>query len=535
MLQLDRADTVKKREWEAAGVKMPSYDWTAVASRTRRNPRWLHFGMGNIFRAYIARLQQTLLNAGKSDVGIIAAAGYDYEPLEKVYKPHDNLVLAATLEPSGGIGVELIASIAEALRADQEMVRLREIARAPSLQIISFCITEKGYSLTDIRGNLLDSVRQEMDKGPESAKHTMSLAAALLLERFQSGAAPVALVSLDNCSRNGERLRNAALAVARAWEAKGFADKAFIAYLEDESRVSFPWTMIDKITPRPSKRVSEYLTKQGIGGMDVLVTAKGTFIAPFANAEVSEYLVVEDRFPGGRPPLEEAGVYFADRETVNNVERMKVTACLNPLHTALAVTGCLLGYTAIASEMENPLLRALVEKIGCDEGLPVVAHPGIFDPGHFLREVLEVRIPNPFIGDTPQRIATDTSQKIPNRYGEVIKTYMERPDKDSGSLVGIPLAIAAWFRYLLGVDDKLRPMELSRDPMLEELEKGLEGVRAGAPETYKGQLRPFLKNPTLFTVDLFEAGLGEKVEDFFVKMLAGEDAVVRTLAEALAL
>ena len=230
--------------------------------------------------------------------------------------------------------------------------------------------------------------------------------------------------------------------------------------------------------------------------------------------------------------MEDAGVYFTDRETVNKAERMKVTACLNPLHTALAVAGCLLGYASVASEMENPLLRALVEKIGYVEALPVVANPGIFNPRDFLREALS-RISNPFIGDTPQRIATDTSQKVPIRYGEVIKTYMERPDKDAKSLTGIPLVLAAWFRYLLGVDDKLRPMELSRDPMLKELQQGLEGVRAGAPESYKGQLRPFLKNPASFAVDLFEAGLGEKVEGFFVKMLAGEDAVARTLAEAL--
>ncbi|MDR1376570.1 MAG: mannitol dehydrogenase family protein [Synergistaceae bacterium] len=533
MLRLDRAGIAKKSEWEAAGVKMPSYDCAAVALRTKRNPRWLQVGVGNIFRAYIARLQQTLLNEGKTDVGIIAAAGYDYEPVEKVYRPHDNLTLAAALKPSGEIEVELVASIAEALRADRDMERLREIARVPSLQIISFCITEKGYALTDIAGNLLEPVRLGMDKGPESVKHIMCLAAALLLERFRGGAAPVALLSLDNCNHNGEKLKNSILTVARAWEARGFADDAFIAYLENENRVSFPWTMIDKITPRPSKRVSEYLTEKGIGGMDLSVTEKGTFIAPFVNAEVLEYLVVEDRFPGGRPPLEDAGVYFTDRETVNNAERMKVTACLNPLHTALAVTGCLLGYTAIAAELQNPLLKALVERIGYVESLPVVVNPGIFEPRDFLREVLEVRMPNPFIGDSPQRIATDTSQKIPNRFGAVIKTYMERPDKDSGTLVGIPLAIAAWFRYLLGVDDKLRPMELSRDPMLEELKKGLQGVQAGAPESYAGQLRPFLKNSALFAVDLFEAGLAEKIEGFFVKMLAGEDAVAHTLTEIL--
>jgi fructuronate reductase len=287
--------------------------------------------------------------------------------------------------------------------------------------------------------------------------------------------------------------------------------------------------MIDKITPRPSEAVSDCLTKKGIDGMDLLVTAKGTFIAPFVNAEVPEYLVVENDFPGGRPPLEDAGVFFVDRETVNSVERMKVTTCLNPLHTALAIYGCLLGYRTIASEMKDPLLKALVERIGYAEGMPVVANPGIFSPREFIREVLEDRFPNPFIPDTPQRIATDSSQKIPIRYGETIKSWMKRPDLKTENLVGIPLVIAAWFRYLLGVDDELRPMEISGDPMLPDLQKGLKDIVAGSPESYNGQLRPFLSNPALFAVDLYEAGPGEKIERLFVKMLAGKNAVFETL------
>jgi fructuronate reductase len=306
--------------------------------------------------------------------------------------------------------------------------------------------------------------------------------------------------------------------------------KDFLAYLEDGSRVSFPWSMIDKITPRPSGAVRDCLTQKGVEGMDLLLTAKGSYVAPFVNAEIPQYLVVEDRFPGGRPPLEEVGVYFTDRETVEKVERMKVCTCLNPLHTALAVFGCLLGFRTIASEMENPLLKTLAERIGYAEGMPVVTDPGIFSPKEFIREVLEDRFPNPFIPDTPQRIATDTSQKIPIRYGETIKAYMERSDANMGALVGIPLIIAAWFRYLLGVDDELRPMELSGDPLLKELQKGLEGVKPGAPESYRsGQLRPFLSNPALFAVDLYEAGLGEKIEAMFVKTLAGKGAVLRTL------
>lgn len=113
-------------------------------------------------------------------------------------------------------------------------------------------------------------------------------------------------------------------------------------YIEDERRV--PWSMIDKITPRPSQAVEASLAADGIEDMAPIVTARGTFIAPFVNAERPQYLVVEDRFPNGRSALEKAGVYMTDRDTVNRAERMKVTACLNPLHTALAVYGCLLRY-----------------------------------------------------------------------------------------------------------------------------------------------------------------------------------------------
>ena len=131
--------------------------------------------------------------------------------------------------------------------------------------------------------------------------------------------------------------------------------------------------------------------------MAPIVTEKNTFIAPFVNAEKPQYLVIEDNFPNGRPPLEEAGVYMTDRETVNNTEKMKVMTCLNPLHTALAVYGCLLGYNSIADEMKDNELRALVEKIGYDEGMPVVIDPKIINPSDFIHEVVEKRLPNPFV------------------------------------------------------------------------------------------------------------------------------------------
>jgi fructuronate reductase len=290
--------------------------------------------------------------------------------------------------------------------------------------------------------------------------------------------------------------------------------------------------MIDKITPRPAQVVEEALAEAGIEDMAPVITSKNTFIAPFVNAEVPQYLVVEDRFPNGRPPLEKAGVYLTDRETVNKTETMKVTTCLNPLHTALAVYGCMLGYTSIAAEMRDKELKALVEGIGYTEGLPVVVDPGILSPRDFINEVVESRLPNPFIPDMPQRIATDTSQKVPIRFGETIKSYMKREDLNASDLKYVPLALAGWLRYLLAIDDEGKPFSCSSDPMLETLQNQLKAVAFGKPETATEEvLKPILSNKALFAVDLYEAGLAEKVTDYLKRMLAGPGAVRRTLEE----
>ena len=106
--------------------------------------------------------------------------------------------------------------------------------------------------------------------------------------------------------------------------------------------------MIDKITPRPDASVEEILKNDGLQGLEPVITSKKTYVAPFVNSEESEYLVIEDKFPNGRPQLEKAGLIFTDRDTVNKVEKMKVCTCLNPLHTALAVYGCVLGFEKIA-------------------------------------------------------------------------------------------------------------------------------------------------------------------------------------------
>lgn len=537
-MKLSYAGIRDRAAWEQAGIRLPSFHWEAMRAGTEQAPAWVHFGAGNIFRGFIAKLQQDLLEQGLAHTGIVAADTFDYDIIDKIYTPFDTMTLMVSLLPDGSMDKEVIASVAQGLRAGaaypQDMARLKEIFRSPSLQMASYTITEKGYALTNIAGEFFPVVQADFDNGPEGCSHAMSMTTALLWERFQAGGAPIAMVSMDNCSHNGEKLRASVMAVVEQWLDRGYITPEFAVWVANESKVSFPWSMIDKITPRPAKVVEEALSGLGVEDMAPIVTSKNTFIAPFVNAERPQYLVVEDRFPNGRPPLERAGVYMTDRDTVNKTEKMKVTTCLNPLHTALAVFGCLLGYESIAAEMKDPQLKALVEKIGYDEGIPVVVDPKILSPMDFIHEVIDQRLPNPFIPDMPQRIATDTSQKVPIRFGETIKSYAARPDLDVTGLTYIPLAIAGWLRYLLAVDDQGRPMACSSDPMLDTLQQQLSAVSLGEPESASDEvLAPILSNPALFAGDLCRAGLAGRIGGMLREMLAGPGAVRATLEHYL--
>ena len=341
----------------AAGYHLPEFDYDTVHKNTVEHPHWIHFGAGNIFRAFQANVAQNLLNSGVLDTGLIAAEGYDYEIIEKSYRPHDNLSILATLKADNTVEKTIVGSIMESLILDSkneaEYARLREIFKNPSLQMASFTITEKGYATANAKGEFFPAVAADFEKGPEAPESYLGKVVSLLYTRYTHGALPIAMVSMDNCSHNGEKLQSSVMTVAKAWAEKGYVGQDFIAYLEDESKIAFPWSMIDKITPRPHKIVEEQLVKDNIEDMEPIVTSKNTFIAAFVNAERPQYLVVEDKFPNGRPPLEKAGVYMTDRDTVNKTERMKVTTCLNPLHTAMSVYGCMLGYDLIWQKRRN--------------------------------------------------------------------------------------------------------------------------------------------------------------------------------------
>ncbi|MGF7397526.1 mannitol dehydrogenase family protein [Thermoanaerobacterium thermosaccharolyticum] len=536
-MKLKRHELKDSKKWEEMGIKLPQFDIDKVIDETKKNPRWIHFGAGNIFRGFIAMLQQTLLNKGLADSGIIAVESYDFEVHDKIYVPYDNLGLLVIMNSDGTLEKEVVGSISDILLADpsnkENWDRLNEIFSNPSLQIVSMTITEKGYNLKDFAGNFIKEVMEDIEAGPENPKNVVSKLVSLVYSRYKKGEYPLALVSLDNFSGNGERLYSAVMTIAEEWANKGFVDKGFTQYLNDPSKISFPLTMIDKIVPRPHELVKKSLEEKGLEDMNIIKTSKNTVIAPFVNAEKAQYLVIEDKFPNGRMKLEEAGVLLTDKETVEKVERMKVTTCLNPLHTALAIYGCLLDYKTIADEMKDDCLRKLVEKIGYVEGMPVVINPKVLDPEEFIKEVIEVRLPNPYMPDTPQRIATDTSQKMGIRFGETIKSYIHRSDLEVNDLKFIPLVIAGWCRYLMGIDDEGNHMDLSPDPLLNDLKSHVSNIRLGDVDSVKDNLKPILSNKEIFGLDLYEVGLGEKVESYFKELISGTGAVRNTLKKYL--
>lgn len=532
-MKLNEVGLKDTKIWEDAGFALPQFDRTAITKNTKEHPFWVHFGAGNIFRAFQANVVQNLLNDGTLDRGLIVAEGFDYEIIEKMYKPHDDYGIVVTLKADGTVDKTVVGSVVESITVDSEnetdFARLKEIFENDSLQMVSFTITEKGYSLVNGRGETLPSVQADMKNGPEKPESYIGKVVSLLYTRFLSGEKPIAMVSMDNCSHNGTKLYEAVEAFAKQWEESALVKEGFHAYINDPKKVSFPWTMIDKITPRPDPSVRDILAKDGVEELDPVVTSKNTYVAPFVNAEECEYLVIEDAFPNGRPELEKGGLMFTTRETVDKVEKMKVCTCLNPLHTALAIFGCLLDYDLISKEMKNPVLKKLVEGIGYKEGLPVVINPGILDPKTFIDQVLNVRIPNPFMPDTPQRIATDTSQKLAIRFGETIKAYEASDSLNVNDLKLIPLVFAGWCRYLMAVDDQGKAFTLSSDPLLDTVCLYVKDIQLGDTVDAATVLKPILENKKIFGVDLYEIGMAEKVCQYFTEFIAGPGAVQKTL------
>lgn len=537
MVKLIGSYLTEGAEFQKCGIEVPTFDQEMIKQNADKKPVWVHFGGGNLFRCFHAAVAQKLLDSKEMTSGLIVAETYDEEVIEKIYQRYDNRFLSVTMKSDGSFDKTLIASVAESIYFNEGNTagwdRLIDIFENPSLQLATLTITEKGYSLHDSLGRFTDQAVADMS-GTSRPKTNIGALTHLLYKRYQSGATPIALVSTDNFSENGQKLADAIFEMANGWLVNGKVDSEFVDYIKNPEKVSFPWSMIDRITPNPSEIVATLLKHDGFEDTTLIETAKHTKMAPFGNTEEVHYLVIEDAFPNGRPAFEKAGVLLTDRETVNNIDQMKVTACLNPLHTALAIFGCLFAYQSIADEMTDPDLVALIQNLGYGEGLPVVKDPIVINPKDFIDQLLTKRLPNKNMPDTPQRIAADTSQKIPIRYGQTIQSYIENPLFCVADLEFIPLIIAGWLRYLIAKDDALNAFTPSSDPLLNELQNSLHSIKLdGSKQDIHTILRPILNNREIFPQDLYQIGIASKVETYFEQMCAGKGAIRATLQKTL--
>ena len=338
---------------------------------TIKTPKWLHFGSGNIFRAYIADVSQKMILKGYNQ-GVIVCESFDSEILDKSYKENDNICLSSTINFDGSISTKLISSICKSLclntNKDDRSYFINAMS-SKALQIVSFTVTEKAYEIFSSKGELLPVIKEDLNKDLEDSCHLLSNQLLGLKNRFINGAAPITFMALDNCNHNGDKLKSSIYALADLYHEKGQLSSDFIDYLHSD-KVSFPLSMIDKIAPRPSEHVLKHLQKEGVKGLDILKTAKGTFISDFVNSEPTAYLVVEDSFTNGRPPFELANVVMTDRHTVELCENMKIETCLNPLQTAAAISGMLFSYPFISDCMNDNKIVNLVTLMG-KEGIKI--------------------------------------------------------------------------------------------------------------------------------------------------------------------
>ena len=189
-----------------------------VCPESSADHSYVQIFQGNIFRAFQANVVQDLLNKGDLDRGLVVAEGYDYEIVEKMNHPHDDYSILVTLKANGTVEKTVVGSVMESLALDSEddaqFSRLKEIFSAASLQMATFTITEKGYNLYGSDGNFMPAVAADMAAGPQKPASYIGKVASLLYARFLAGEKPIAMVSMDNCSHNGDKLAAAITAFA---------------------------------------------------------------------------------------------------------------------------------------------------------------------------------------------------------------------------------------------------------------------------------------------------------------------------------
>ncbi len=414
-------------------VHKPAYARDAVT------PGIVHLGIGAFHRAHQAVYLDDLLGA-HPDWGIIGASLRRPDTRDAL-APQDGLFTVA-IRAAEGTTCRVVGSVLEVIDANAERARLLDIMADPKIRIVSLTITEKGYCHDPATGALDESHADIVHdlENPTDPHSAPGLIIEALARRKAAGHAPFTVLSCDNLPSNGITARRI---VTRFAELR---DAELGRYVKDE--VAFPGTMVDRIVPATTD-ADRAMVADTIGCED----AWPIMTEPFTQ------WVIEDRFPAGRPPFEEAGAQMVD--DVEPFERMKLRM-LNGSHSTMAYLGYLAGYETIAETIARPDFRTLVHGMMTREIMPTLDMPGTDLAAY--RDALLERFANPALRHRTWQIAMDGSQKLPQR---LLGTIRDRLDAGEPA-VRLILGVAAWVRYASGADENGEEIDV-RDPLAERM------------------------------------------------------------------
>ncbi|MBA8826193.1 mannitol 2-dehydrogenase [Saccharopolyspora lacisalsi] len=413
------------------GVSVPTYD------RSQLRGGIVHLGVGGFHRAHQAMYLDELMNRGEAlDWGITGVGLMPHDRrMHEVMQAQDCLYTLVVKHPGGSREPRVIGSMIDYLFAPDDPDAVLRRLTDPATRIVSLTITEGGYHLNQVTGAFdADDPAIRHDLRPGAVPTTAFGYIAEALERRRANdVEPFVVMSCDNIQGNGEIAHRMIRSFAE------LRDPALATWIDE--RVSFPNSMVDRITPSTTDSDRSRLAEDfGIDdGWPVVCE-------PFAQ------WVLEERFPRGRPPVHEVGAQVV--EDVAAYELMKLRL-LNASHQALAYLGYLSGYRYAHEVCGDPVFVRFLRGYMDEEATPTLSPvPGV-DLEHYKKQLIE-RFANPEIADTLARLCAESSDRIPKWLVPVVQHRIA----EGGVLRRSALVIASWARYAEGFDESGHPIDV---------------------------------------------------------------------------
>ncbi len=426
----------------------------------------VHFGVGGFHRAHQAVYIDDLLAAGKAlDWGIIGVGVLPGDvAMRDALASQDHLYTLVVKHPDGTTTTRTIGSIIDYRFAPDDPEGLLDTLSDPRTRIVSLTVTEGGYHVHEVTGELDTSdpgLSADLEN-PRNPKTAFGYIVESLRRRKESGTVPFTVASCDNLPGNGEIAHKMITSFAR------LIDPELAEWIDAE--VAFPSSMVDRITPVTTREDIEALERD-----HGITDAWPVVCEPFIQ------WVLEDRFTAGRPPVEDVGVHIVD--DVEPYELMKLRL-LNGTHQAMAYLGYLAGFRYAHEVCQDPLFADFLRLYMRQEAAPTVPPvPGIDIDDY--QEVLIQRFSNPAVRDTLSRLGAETSDRIPKFVLPTVLDQLER----GGPVAAGALIIASWARYAEGVDEAGEAIDV--------VDRRRDEVMAAAAQNRSDPLS-FLHNRDLF-------------------------------------